>query len=191
MLFNPAKILLQGVTRGVPGTRHDVPVRPLPTYDEARALPSAPRLRVPAEHGDGNGHLNVRHYLGTFDDAEWVLFDEFGAGTAASAAGLGGMFALEQLLTYRREVLVGDEVAVHLRLHDRSAKLLHLFSYLVNHTRQEVAAGMEALEGYVDYGTRRLSPFPEPASTRLDALVTANRALPWAPEPSGAMGIRR
>ena len=64
-----------------------------------------------------------------------MLFDVFGAGNDASAAGTGGMFALEQHLTYRREVLVGDEVAVHLRLVDRSEKLIHLVSYLVNHSR--------------------------------------------------------
>ena len=69
------------------------------------------------------------------------------------------MFALEQHLTYRREVLVGDEVAVHLRLLARSEKLVHLVSYLVNHTRQEVAASMEALEAYVAYDTRRAAPF--------------------------------
>ena len=33
---------------------------------------------------------------------------------------LAGMFALEAHLTYRREVLVGDEVAVHVRLHERT-----------------------------------------------------------------------
>ncbi len=166
-------------------------MRPLPTYAEVLALPAAPRLTVPESQGDGNGHLNVRHYLATFDDAEWVLFDEFDAGTAASTAGVGGMFALEQLLTYRREVLVGEEVAVHLRLHERSAKLLHLVSYLVNHTREEVAASMEALEGYVDYSTRRLSPFPEPAGTRLDAIIAANASLPWSPVLSGAMQVKR
>lgn len=166
-------------------------MRRLPTYDEARVLRSAPARTVPVEYGDGNGHLNVRHYLGILDDAEWILFDEFGAGNQASEAGIGGMFALEQYLTYRREVLVGDEVAVHVRLLDRNAKLLHLVSYLVNLTRCEVAASMEALEGYVDYGTRRLSPFPEPASTTLDELVAKDQALPWQPDLSGAMEITR
>ena len=113
-------------------------MRALPTYDEATGLPAAPSRRVPAEYGDGNGHLNVRHYLGILDDAEWIVFDEFGAGNEASEAGIGGMFALEQFLTYRREVLVGDEVAVHLRLLEREPRMLHLVSYLVNHTRHEV-----------------------------------------------------
>ena len=164
-------------------------MRALPTYDEATGLPAAPSRRVPEEYGDGNGHLNVRHYLGILDDAEWIVFDEFGAGNEASEAGIGGMFALEQFLTYRREVLVGDEVAVYLRLLAREPRMLHLVSYLVNQTRGEVAASMESLEAYVDYGTRRMAPFPEARVQRLDELITQNETLPWQPELTGAIAL--
>ena len=162
--------------------------RPLPSYDEVLALPAAPTRVVPAEFGDGNGHLNVRHYLGLLDDAEWVLFDEFGAGTEASSAGTGGMFALEQYLTYRHEVLVGDEVAVHLRLLARSETLVHLVSYLVNHTRREVAANMEALETYVAYETRRASPFSRAAQQALDDWIARQASLA-DPSLSGAISL--
>ena len=92
------------------------------------------------------------------------------------------MFALEQFLTYRREVLVGDEVAVHLRLLDREPRMLHLVSYLVNHTRGEVAASMESLEAYVDYGTRRMSPVPRaPRAAARRADRRSNRHSPGSP----------
>lgn len=162
--------------------------RPLPSYDDVLVLPAAPTRVVPAEFGDGNGHLNVRHYLGIFDDAEWALFDAIGAGTEASAAGTGGMFALEQFLTYRREVLVGDEVAVHLRLLARSEKVIHFVSYLVNRTRREVAASMEALEAYVAYETRRVSPFSPAAREVLDDWIASQASLP-APALSGAISL--
>ncbi len=162
--------------------------RPLPSYDEVLALPAAPTRVVPADFGDGNGHLNVRHYLGIFDDAEWALFDEIGAGNEASAAGTGGMFALEQFLTYRREVLVGDEVAVHLRLLARSEKLIHFVSYLVNHTRREVAASMEALEAYVAYATRRVSPFSPDAQEVLDSWIRQQVELE-PPALTGAISL--
>lgn len=162
--------------------------RPLPTYAEVLVLPAAPTRIVPAEFGDGNGHLNVRHYLGIFDDAEWALFDAFGAGNDASSAGTGGMFALEQHLTYRREVLVGEEVAVHLRMLDRSDKLVHFVSYLVNHTRREVAASMEALEAYVAYQSRRTSPFSTDAQQVLDGWIADQAAQP-APALSGSISL--
>ena len=162
--------------------------RPLPPYDEVLGLPAAPARTVPGEFGDGNGHLNVRHYLGIFDDAEWALFDEFGAGNDASAAGSGGMFALEQHLTYRHEVLVGDEVSVHLRLLARSAKLIHFVSYLANHTRREVAASMEALEAYVAYDTRRTTAFSPGALEVLDGWIARQRDLA-PPELSGSISL--
>ena len=162
--------------------------RSLPSYDDVLGLPGAPARVVPSEFGDGNGHLNVRHYLGIFDDAEWALFDEFGAGNDASAAGSGGMFALEQHLSYRREVLVGDEVGVHLRLLARSDKLIHFVSYLVNHTRREVAASMEALEAYVAYASRRVTPFSPAAQGVLDRWIEQQRALP-APDLSGSISL--
>jgi acyl-CoA thioester hydrolase len=164
--------------------------RPLPSYDEVLTLPAAPTRSVPEEFGDGNGHLNVRHYLGIFDDAEWSLFDEIGAGTEASAAGTGGMFALEQHLTYRREVLVGDEVAVHLRVVARTEKLLHLVSYLANRTRHEVSASMEALEAYVAYETRRVTPFSPDAVQVLDRWIAQQGDLPPA-VLSGSISLER
>ena len=160
----------------------------LPSYDEALRLPAAPGRVVPAELGDGNGHMNVRSYLGIFDDAEWVLFDEFGAGNDASAAGTGGMFALEQHLNYRREVIVGDEVAVHLRLLDRSDKLIHFVSYLLVHNRREVAASMEAVEAYVGYESRRATPFPPDAAAVIDEWIDRQRSLP-PPELSCSISL--
>lgn len=164
-------------------------LRRLPAYEEVLALPHGPRMRVPAEFADANGHLNVRHYVGLFDDAEWVLFDGVDVGSDLAERGIGGIFALEQHLTYRREVLVDDEVSVHVRLLARTDRLLHLVSYLANHSHREVAASMEALDAYVDFGTRRLAPLPSPQSAALDGLIAAAAALPWEPALSGAVDL--
>lgn len=162
-------------------------MRELPTYDEVVSLPHGERVRIAPEHGDPNGHLNVRHYVGLFDDAEWVVFEGLDLGDGLAERGVGGIFALEQHLTYRREVLVGDEVTAYVRFVARTERMIHLVSYLANHTHREVAASMEALDAYVDFGTRRLAPVPQPQSTGLDALVTAAGALPWTAELSGSM----
>lgn len=164
-------------------------VRALPDFAEVTQLVAAPRRRVPEELADGNGHMNVRHYLAILDDAEWTTFDAFDAGSAAAEAGTGGMFALEQLLTYRHEVLVGAEVQVHLRLLEHDGRMLHLVSYLVDHTHDRVAASMESLEAYVDHSTRRIAPFPDRAVRELDRIVAAHAALDWRPELSGAIAL--
>lgn len=164
-------------------------MRRLPSYDDVSDLPSAPPVTVPPEYGDLNGHMNVRSYLGIYDNAEWAIYGGMGIGAAEAEAGIGGVFALEQHITYRREVLVGDRVTVRLRVVGRAGALLHLVSYLANDTRSEVAGCMEALEGWVDFGTRRLAPFPESAARALDDLAAQAAALTWAPELSGSMRV--
>lgn len=169
--------------------RHNARMPALPTYDQVHELPSGPLTTIPPEYGDPNGHLNVRNYLGLFDDAEWALFDPMGLGAEHAEQGLGGVFALEQHLTYRREVGIGDVVQVHVRPLARSESLLHLVSYLRNETRGEVAASMESLDGYVDFGTRRLGPMPTPAGQALDRMIAAVSGLDWQPTLSGSIRI--
>lgn len=164
-------------------------MRTLPTYDDAVLLPGGSRLAVPADYGDLNGHLNVRNYVAIYDDAEWEIFGGMGIGAVEAAAGIGGVFALEQCLTYRREVLVGEEVSSHVRVITRRGALLHAVSYLLNHTRGEVAGSMEALEGWVSFESRRLTPFPDRAAEALDALAAEAAALPWQPQLSGSIRL--
>lgn len=165
-------------------------MRDLPTYDQILALPTGPRLVVPTEYGDSNGHLNVRYHVAIYDDGEWALFEPLGLGEEHANAGIGGIFALEQHLTYRHEVLVGDEVSVHIRFLARKDRLLHFVSYLANHTRREVAGSMEALNGYVDLQTRRLATFPSTGAEGLDAYVAEAGQLDWQPELTGAVTLR-
>lgn len=162
-------------------------MRPLPTYDEVLTLPSGPRLIVPAEYGDTNGHLNVRYHLAIYDDAEWAIFERLGLGDEHAEAGIGGIFALEQHLTYRREVLVGDEVSVQVRIIGRDQRMIHLVHYLANHTHHEVAGSMEALNAYVDLQTRRLASFPAVSAEGLDGHITRAAALEWQPVLSGSI----
>ena len=161
-----------------------------PTYDEVGALPCGDRMVVPPEYGDENGHLNVRHYLGILDDAEWVVFEQVGLGSDLAQRGIGGVFALEQHLTYRREVAVGDEVSVGVRLLGRTGRMIHLMSYLANHTHGEVSAAMEALNCYVDLGTRRLTTIPQEQADGLDRVIAEAAAQPWQPMLSGTITPR-
>jgi acyl-CoA thioesterase FadM len=161
-----------------------------PSYDEVQVLPGGLPTVVTGDQADENGHLNVRHYLGLYDDAEWVVFGGLGLGDEHTAAGIGGIFALEQHLTYRREVLVGEQVTARMRLLARTPRMLHLVTYLANDTRRDVAGSMEALNAYVSFGTRRLAPFPEAGARALDGLVEDAARLPWQPLLSGSITPR-
>lgn len=168
-----------------------MPSRDLPGFRDVAALAAASRLVVPPEAGDANGHMNVRHYVALYDDAEWEIFDRIGLGAEHARTARRGLFALEQHLTYAREVDVGDEVSVHMRLLARGPRVLHFVSYLANHTRTEVAGCTEALNGYADLEARRLTPFvPGPELAALDALLDADRRLGWTPQLSGCITVR-
>ncbi len=160
-------------------------MRQLPSYDETLSLPTGNPTTVTADLCDENGHLNVRHYLGIYDDGEWTVFGSAGLGDEHAALGHGGIFALEQHVTYRREVLLDQQVTVRLRLLERTDRMLHLVSYLTNDTLREVAGSLEGLYGYVDFDARRLSAFPEAGASALDVHVAEARRLPWQPELAG------
>jgi acyl-CoA thioester hydrolase len=163
----------------------------LPGYAQVIALPGTARRLVPPEFGDANGHLNVRHYLALYDDAEWEIFERMGLGVEHARTDRRGMFALEQHLTYALEVDVGAEVSVHMRLLARSAKVVHLVNYLADHTRGQVAGAIEVVDGYADLDTRRLTAFhPGPGLAALDAQLAADRGLDWRPATSGCLAVR-
>jgi len=61
---------------------------------------------------DHMGHMNVMWYVGKFDEATWVFFDRIGLTREFLAAQARGMAAVDQRITYRRELRAGDVVAV-------------------------------------------------------------------------------
>jgi len=111
------------------------------------------------------------------------------AGDLNTATRVGHFQNGQLLLSRSRGTMAAAGFSTVPRLLGRTARLLHLVSYLVNHSRGEVAGSMEALEGYVDHGTRRLAPFPDAAAAKLDTLVARDAALPWSPELSGSIRL--
>lgn len=164
---------------------------PFPSLDQVLALPSAYVTVVPDEYTDGNGHLNIARYMQIHSDGGWAYFARFGLSEESAAAGGPTMFDVEHHVVYRREVLAGQEVAVHVRLVDRTDKALHSIQFLVNATTGEIANTHEAVSLSVDLRTRSIAPIPDDLGRLLDLQLAQDRALPWQPPLSGAMAIRR
>lgn len=76
-------------------------------------------------------------------------------------------------------MLVGRELSAHLRLVDRSEKLLHGMAFLLDRTRRRVANTLEFVIGNVDLETRRLTPFTETAASAVDRELDAQLHLDW------------
>jgi acyl-CoA thioester hydrolase len=167
------------------------PARSFPSVEEVLALPVAYSVVVPREYTDGNGHMNIARYMQIHSDGGWAYFAHVGLSEEAAAAGGPTTFDVEHHIVYRREVLAGHEVSVHVRLVDLSDRALHTLQFLVNRTTGEVANTHEALSLSVDLATRSIAPIPAEVATALEARLEADRALPWEPPLSGAMAVRR
>ena len=61
-------------------------------------------------HCDHMGHMNVMWYVGKFDEATWNLFASFGVTAAFLRDQRRGMAAVQQNITYRRELQLYSKV---------------------------------------------------------------------------------
>ena len=79
-------------------------------------------------HCDHMGHMNVMWYVGKFDEANWNLFAQLGITASFLREKRRAMAAVQQDITYKRELLAGDVVAVRsgvLEMRDKVAKFVH------------------------------------------------------------------
>ncbi|MCU0512385.1 MAG: thioesterase family protein [Anaerolineae bacterium] len=159
---------------------------PLP-LEQLTALPAVYRLTIPPEYEDYNGHMNIRWYLGIFDDAGLPLYDDLGLTPARLHAQGYTTFDLEHHIQYAGESLVGDAVTVTVRFLGRSARRMHYQMYLLNDTRAALSATFECVNAFVDLNTRRMTDYPPAIAAKLDALLAAHQALPWAAPVCGVM----
>ena len=79
-------------------------------------------------HCDHMGYMNVMWYVGKFDEATWNLFSEVGITPRFLKDKQRAMAAVQQNITYKRELLSGDVVAVRsgiLEMREKVAKFVH------------------------------------------------------------------
>ena len=122
-------------------------------------------------HCDHMGHMNVMWYVGKFDEATWNLFAAIGVTTAWMRENRRGMAAVQQDITYKRELLAGDTVAVRstlLEVRDKVAKFVHE----MRHAQSGEIAAVCVLTGVsIDAQTRKSVAFPADIVERAKALV--------------------
>ena len=124
-------------------------------------------------HCDQMGHMNVMWYVGKFDEATWNLFSAIGVTTAFLREAKRGMAAVQQDITYRRELLAGDTVTVHsafLEVRDKVARFVHE----MRHGETGELAALCLLTGvHIDAVARKSCVFPEEILARGRGLVRA------------------
>lgn len=155
--------------------------------DLITALTPVYRAEIPPQYEDENGHMNIRWYLAVFDDAGYPFAARLGLTPAYHERHGTGGFDLEHHIHYLNEVLVGDTVAVYVRLLDRSAKRIHYMMFMVNETRGTLASIFECVNSFADLTVRRTAPFPGEIAQRIDALLAEHAAPGWDAPVCGVM----
>jgi len=157
------------------------------TVSQIQELPRLSRQTIEPDFLDVMGHMNIRYYLGLFDDAAWRMFASFGMDRAYYESGTGGSFALQQFIQYVAEVHVNETVTIHARLLGRSPKRIHYMLFMVNETTGKLAATIETLGSHADLEQRRTSPFPVAIAAKIDEMVAVHNQLTWQPPMCGVI----
>jgi acyl-CoA thioester hydrolase len=120
---------------------------------------------------DHMGHMNVMWYVGKFDEATWNLFAMIGVTAAFLEENRRGMAAVQQNITYKRELLAGETVTVRsgfIEVREKVAKFVHEMRHGVT---GEVSAICVLTGVTIDTQTRKSCPFPAEIIQRARSLV--------------------
>ena len=121
---------------------------------------------------DHVGHMNIMWYVGKFDEANWNLFARVGLSPSYLRESGCGMAAVQQNITYRRELLAGDIVEIRSTLREVREKSIRFVHEMRNAETGEVAAICEMTGVHIDRQVRKAAAFPDTIrSAALDYLA--------------------
>ena len=111
-------------------------------------------------HCDHMGHMNVMWYVGKFDEATWNLFSQLGVTPGYLRENERAMAAVQQNITYKRELIAGDVIAVRsglLEMRDKVARFVHEMRHAQT---GEISAVCVITGVHMDGKARKSTPFP-------------------------------
>jgi len=113
-------------------------------------------------HCDHVGHMNVMWYVGKFDEATWNLFASIGLTPSYLRESGRGMAAVQQNISYRRELLAGDVIEVRSILLEVRDKVIRFVHEMRNAESGEIAATCELTGVHMDRRARKSVAFADP-----------------------------
>ncbi|MEU2062439.1 thioesterase family protein [Streptomyces sp. NPDC013455] len=111
-------------------------------------------------HCDHMGHMNVMWYVGKFDEATWQLFATIGLTPAHLRERQRGMVAVDQRISYRREVHAGDVVVVRSGVMSTGTTSLRFCHVMEDAVSGEVCAVTAVTGVHIDTVARQAVPLP-------------------------------
>jgi acyl-CoA thioester hydrolase len=112
-------------------------------------------------HCDHVGHMNIMWYVGKFDEANWNLFARIGLTPTYLRESGRGMAAVQQNITYKRELLAGDIVEIRSALLEVGEKSIRFLHEMRNGETSELAASCEITGVHMDRQARKSAAFTD------------------------------
>jgi acyl-CoA thioester hydrolase len=112
-------------------------------------------------HCDHVGHMNIMWYVGKFDEANWNLFARIGLTPTYLRESGRGMAAVQQNITYERELLAGDIVEIRSALLEVGEKSIRFLHEMRSGETGEFAASCEITGVHMDRQARKSVAFTD------------------------------
>ena len=116
---------------------------------------------------DHIGHPNVRVYVAKFDEANWQFAARIGLTPEYFRSRQRGLVAVQQNLSYAREVIAGDAITIRTTLTDVPArKLCFRHDMVLEADDQHQQGAGDMIVVHLDRAARRSCPLPEAVVAR-------------------------
>lgn len=127
-------------------------------------------------HCDHVGHMNVMWYVGKFDEATWHLFNTIGLTPNYLKENRRGMAAVDQQISYLRELHAGAVVSVHSSVVEIVEKRITFSHEMRNDETGEVAAHTTLKAVHLDAELRKACAFAPEILASAKAMIPAGSA---------------
>lgn len=131
-------------------------------------------------HCDHMGHMNVMWYVGKFDEATWNIFHMLGITPSYLREQGRGMVAVDQKITYKRELYAGDVVSIRTAVVEMREKVIRFVHEMRNEENGEIAAVTTLTGVHIDARTRKSCPFPDEIARKGRTMATEYHPDPHA-----------
>jgi len=125
-------------------------------------------------HCDHMDHMNVMWYVGKFDEATWQLFSALGLTSSFLKEARRGMAAVDQRISYRRELHAGDVITIRSEVLEVKDKVIRFAHEMRNDETDEVAATTILTGVHLDTEARKSCALPGEIRSRAQSMLTSN-----------------
>ncbi len=147
------------------------------------------RGHVLREWIDVNKHMNVAYYVLAFDLAVDTLWERFGITQDYINVTSSSTFAVENHVTWQREMTVDEPYVITTQLLADDAKRIHQFMRMYHANDHYLVATAEWLNLHIDLTTRRVAPWPDEIRGSIAAFAEQQHHVDWPDEAGKIMHV--